>query len=175
MLIISIYYFLKIEYTLVNNMKIYLATDHAGFYLKEIVKSDLEARGFVVEDFGATSYGASDDYPDFIFPCVKQYIKETGGNFEKGFCIILGGSGTGEAIVANRIKGVRAVVCNQKDISSALEIVKLGRQHNNANVLSIGARFLDEKQALEAIKTFQTTLFEGGRHQKRVFKIDYLA
>lgn len=151
-------------------MKIYLATDHAGFYLKEIIKKDIIGRGFLVEDFGAMEYDAADDYPELIFPCVKQYIKETGGNFEKGFCIILGGSGTGEAIVANRVRGARAVVCNGND----LEIVKLGRQHNNANILSFGARFVDEKKAFEAIKLFQTTQFEGGRHQKRVFKIDYL-
>jgi ribose 5-phosphate isomerase B len=155
-------------------MKIYLATDHAGFELKEKIKQDLIARGFVVEDFGAHQYEAADDYPDFIFPCVKQYMKETSGDFAKGFCIILGGSGTGEAIVANRVKGARAVVCNQKDLKNASEIIKLGRQHNNANVLSFGARFIDENNALEIIKFFQTTQFEGGRHQKRVFKIDYL-
>lgn len=97
-------------------MKIYLATDHAGFYLKEIIKADLINRGFVVEDFGALTYEAADDYPDLILPGVKQYILgETNGDFTKGFCIILGGSGTGEAIVANRVKGARAVVCNQKD------------------------------------------------------------
>jgi ribose 5-phosphate isomerase B len=154
-------------------MKIYLATDHAGYYLKEIVKADLVDRGFVVEDFGAHSFNQTDDYPDLIYPCVKQYIKETSGNFEKGFCIILGGSGAGEAIVANRIRGVRAVVINGKTQDN-LDIVRLERQHNNANALSIGARFVDEKQALEAIKIFQTTQFEGGRHQTRVFKIDYL-
>ncbi len=154
-------------------MKIYLATDHAGYYLKEIIKADLIKRGFVVEDFGASSFKEDDDYPDFIYPCVKQYIKDTGGNFEKGFCIILGGSGTGEAIVVNRVKGVRAVILNGKTQES-LELVKLGRQHNNANVLSIGARYADEKQVLEAIKIFQTTQFEAGRHQRRVFKIDYL-
>ena len=155
-------------------MKIYLATDHAGYYLKEIVKADLMSRGFVVEDFGAHNFNESDDYPDLIYPCVKKYIKETNGNLEKGFCIIFGGSGTGEAIVANRVKGARAVVCNQKDLENALEIAKLGRQHNNANVLSFGARFVGDKQALEIIKTFQTGQFEGGRHQSRVFKIDYL-
>lgn len=155
-------------------MKIYLATDHAGYYLKEIVKADLLNRGFVVEDFGAHSFNQADDYPDFIYPCIKQYIKDTGGNFGKGFCVIFGGSGTGEAMVGNRVKGARAVVCNQKDLSNALEIVKLGRLHNNANVLSFGARFINEGQALEIIKTFQTTSFEGGRHQSRVFKIDYL-
>jgi len=154
-------------------MKIYLATDHAGFYLKEIIKADLVSRGFVVEDFGAHNFNQADDYPDFIYPCVKQYIKDTGGNFTKGFCIVLGGSGTGEGIVANRVKGARAFVFNGKTKES-LELVKLGRLHNNTNILSIGARFVEEKQVFEAIKVFQTTQFEGGRHQRRVFKIDYL-
>ncbi len=155
-------------------MKIYLAADHAGFYLKEIIKADLVNRGFVVEDFGATSFNEGDDYPDLIFPCIKQYMNDTRGNFEKGYAIVLGGSGTGEAIVANRVKGARAVVCNQKDLGNALEIVKLGREHNNANVLAFGARFVDDQQAKEAIKIFQTTQFAGGRHHTRVFKIDFL-
>lgn len=154
-------------------MKIYLATEHAGYYLKEVIKTDLIGRGFLVEDFGSYSFKQDDDYPDFIYPCIQQYMKETGGNTAKGFCIVLGGSGTGEAIVANRVKGIRAVVLNGKTVES-LELVRLGRQHNNANVLSIGARFVDEKQALEAIKLFQSTSFDAGRHQRRVFKIDYL-
>jgi ribose 5-phosphate isomerase B len=152
-------------------MKIYLATDHAGFCLKEKIKENLSERGFVVQDFGANNFDAADDYPDFIYPCVKEYLKETSGNFERGFCVVLGASGTGEAIVANRQKGARAVVCN----SPNLEIVKLGRQHNNCNVLSLGAKFINEKEAIEALKIFQTTSFEAGRHQKRVFKIDYLS
>ena len=165
-------------------MKIYLASDHAGFYLKERVKGYFDSKGFVVEDFGANHFNESDDYPDFIYPCLKQYIRETNGDFSKGFCIIFGGSGTGEAIVANRVRGARAVVFNHSEnennknisnnISNGLEIVKLGRLHNNCNVLSVGARFVNEEQILEAIKIFQTTQFEGGRHAKRVFKIDFL-
>lgn len=151
-------------------MKIFLASDHAGFYLKEKVKEDLHNRGFLVEDFGANNFDQEDDYPDFVFPCVKSFMKQTNGDTKKGFCIIFGGSGTGEAILANRFRGARAVVSN----GNGLEIVKLGRAHNNANVLSFGARFVDEKFALEAVKTFMSTPFEAGRHAKRVFTLDMI-
>lgn len=151
-------------------MRIYLASDHAGFFLKEKVKQNFLDRGFLVEDFGAKNFDEVDDYTDFIHPCVSKYIKDTGGDTKRGFCFVFGGSGTGEAIVANRIRFARAVVCN----SSNLEIIKLGREHNNCNVLSFGARFIDEKTCLEASKVFMTTGFEGGRHAKRVLKIDML-
>lgn len=151
-------------------MQIYLASDHAGFYLKEKLKADLLARGFLVQDFGAMNFEQSDDYPDFIFPCIKQMVKETGGNPGKGLAIIFGGSGTGEAIVANRVRGGRAVVFNHDNF----EIVRLGRGHNNANVLSIGARFVSEKECLEAVKIFMTTTFEAGHHAKRVLKLDMI-
>lgn len=151
-------------------MKIYLASDHAGFYLKEKIKDYFYNKGFIVDDFGAKNFDQADNYPDIILPCIKQFMKETSGNFDKGFCIVLGGSGTGEAIVSNRVRGARAVVYN----GQSPEIIRLGRQHNNCNVLSLGARFIDEKQALEAINIFQTTQFEAGRHASRVFKIDML-
>jgi ribose 5-phosphate isomerase B len=107
---------------------------------------------------------------DFIYPCIKKYLTDTNGDARLGLAVIFGGSGTGEAIVANRIRGARAVVCN----SNNLEIIKLGRAHNNCNVLSFGARFVDERFALEAIKTFMSTPFEGGRHAQRVLKIDVI-
>lgn len=151
-------------------MIIYLASDHAGFYLKEKVKQDFTDRGFLVEDFGAKNFEEEDNYVEIIAPCVKKYIKDTGGDTKKGFCIIFGGSGTGEAIVANRERFARAVVCN----SPNLELVKLGRSHNNCNVLSFGARFVDTKTCLEAVKVFMTTPFEAGRHAGRVLKIDML-
>ncbi len=153
-------------------MQIYLASDHAGFFLKEIVKNDLLKRGFLVEDFGATSYNETDDYPDFIYPCVKKYIQKTNGDLKKGIAIVFGGSGTGEAIVANKIKKARTVICNSN--FNNFEIVKLGRLHNNCNVLSIGARFLSEAEVLLSIKIFMTTVFEGGRHTKRVLKVDMI-
>lgn len=151
-------------------MKIYMASDHAGFYLKEKVKEDFQTRGLLVEDFGANDFNQEDDYPEFIYPCVKTFLDRTNGDTKKGFCIIFGGSGTGEAIVANRLRGIRAVVYN----GNPVEIVKLGRMHNNGNVLSIGARFVNEKECLEAIKIFMGTQFEGGRHTKRILKLDML-
>jgi ribose 5-phosphate isomerase B len=151
-------------------MQIYLASDHAGFYLKEKVKENFLDRGFLVEDFGARNFDEIDDYPDFIFPCVKKYIEKTNGDTVKGFAIIFGGSGTGEAIVANRVRGARAVVYN----GNSPEIVRLGREHNDTNILSIGTRFVTEKECLEAIKIFMTTSFEGGKHAKRVLKIDMI-
>lgn len=151
-------------------MIIYLATDHAGFLLKEKVKENLLDRGFLIEDFGASKFVSDDDYPDYVYPCVKNMVKNTMGDTKKGFAIVFGGSGTGEAIVSNRVRGARAVVLN----SSNIEIIKVARQHNNANVLSVGARFIDVKTLLEAVKVFMTTQFEGGRHGKRILKIDML-
>jgi ribose 5-phosphate isomerase B len=101
---------------------------------------------------------------------VKKYIEKTNGDTVKGFAIIFGGSGTGEAIVANRVRGARAVVYN----GNSPEIVRLGREHNDTNILSIGTRFVTEKECLEAIKIFMTTSFEGGKHAKRVLKIDMI-
>jgi ribose 5-phosphate isomerase B len=149
-------------------MIIYLASDHAGYFLKERIKQEYLDKGFLVEDFGAKNFDEVDDFPDFVSPCVKKFIATTNGDTKKGIAIVFGGSGTGEAIVANRIRGARAVVLN----STNMEIIKLSRAHNNANVLSVGARFVTESQCLEAIKVFTTTLFDGGRHSKRVLKMD---
>jgi ribose 5-phosphate isomerase B len=151
-------------------MQIFLASDHAGFFLKEKVKEDLKNRGFLVEDFGASQFNEADNYPDFILPCVQKYISKTNGDIKRGIAIIFGGSGTGEAILANKVRGAKTVVFN----GNSLEIVKLGRAHNNANVLSIGARFVKEEDATEAIKVFMSTPFEGGRHAKRVLALDML-
>ena len=141
---------------------IVLATDHAGFELKEHVKKFLLEKGFEIKDFGALEYDALDDYPDFIIPASK-FISEN-----KLIGIIFGGSGQGEAIAANRIKGTRAVVFyNGPD-----DIIKLSRSHNNANILSIGARFVDNQRAEEIINLWLSTTFEEGRHQKRINKLD---
>ena len=137
-------------------MKIVLATDHAGFDLKEKIKEELLNQNFEVKDFGALDYDAKDDYPDYIFPAVK-FIS----NNPDYLGIILGGSGQGEAMAANRIKGVRAAVY----YNGPKDIVKLSRQHNNANVLSIGARFLTIEEALDTINLWLETDFEGDRHQ----------
>lgn len=142
--------------------KIVLATDHAGFELKEHVKNMLLNKGIEIKDFGAYSYDSQDDYPDFILPAA-QYIADN--NF---IGIIFGGSGQGEAIAANRIKGIRAAVFyNGPD-----EIVQLSKLHNNANVLSIGARFVNQSRAEEIIDLWLSTSFEEGRHQRRIEKLD---
>ena len=144
------------------NKTIVLATDHAGFELKEHVKKFLLEKGFEIKDFGAIEYDALDDYPDFIIPASKFVSKN------KLIGIIFGGSGQGEAIAANRIKGIRAVVFyNGPD-----DIIELSRMHNNANILSIGARFVDNHRAEEIINLWLSTTFEEGRHQKRISKLD---
>ncbi len=149
---------------MLGKFKIYLGTDHAGFNSKEYTKKFLLESGLDVEDLGATSLDNNDDYPDFIKPVAKEVSKN-----KNSFGVIFGGSGQGEAIVANREKGVRAVVYNSND----LEIIKLARVHNNANILSIGARFLNEKETKEAVLLFLETEFpEEERHLRRIEKID---
>ena len=144
-------------------MKIHLATDHAGLELKEKVKLYLSDLNYEVIDHGAYEYDALDDYPDFIFPCANAVSNDPES---KG--IILGGSGQGEAVAANRVKGVRAAVFyNGPD-----EIIKLSRQHNNANILSLGARFMSEEEMYKIIEVWLSTDFESGRHQRRIEKLD---
>ena len=143
---------------------IYLGTDHAGFELKEEIKKFLVDLGLDVEDKGAMVLDPSDDYPDFVRPVAEAVANDA----ERSRGIILGGSGQGEAIVANRAKGIRAAVY----YGGPLDIVKLSRQHNDSNILSLGARFLTKEEALEAVKLFLETPFEGGRHQRRIDKID---
>ena len=144
------------------NKTIVLATDHAGFELKEYVKRFLIKKGYDIKDFGALEYDGLDDYPDFILPAAK-YISE-----HKLIGIIFGGSGQGEAMAANRIKGIRAAVFyNGPD-----EIVELSRLHNNANILSIGARFVSDQEVEKVIELWLSTDFEEGRHKKRINKLD---
>jgi len=144
-------------------MKIHLATDHAGLDLKNLIKEYLIGKGHEVTDHGAYEYDALDDYPDFIFPCAHAVAtdKESRG-------IILGGSGQGEAMAANRIKGARAVVF----YNGPAEIVKLSREHNDANILSLGARFMSETEIYDVIEMWLDEPFEGGRHQRRIEKLD---
>ena len=143
-------------------MIIALGTDHAGFELKETVKKFLEDGGYEVKDFGAYKYESTDNYPDFINP-TAQFVSE---NDAMG--IIFGGSGQGEAMAANRYKNVRAAVF----YDGPEEIIALSRQHNNANILSFGSRFIQPNRAIELIKVWLNTNFEGGRHQKRIEKLD---
>ena len=144
-------------------MKIHLATDHAGLDLKNIIKVYLTEKGHDVTDHGAYEYDSTDDYPDFIIPCAKAVSKDV---YSKG--IILGGSGQGEAMAANRIKGVRAAVF----YDGPEDIIKLSRHHNNANILSLGARFLTKQKMFEVIVIWLSESFEGGRHQRRIDKLD---
>ena len=142
-------------------MNILVSNDHAGVQLKNEVKSFLEDKGYVVENLGDNS-GESVDYPDIIHPLAKE-ISE---NKDK-IGIIMCGTGNGVSMVANKYEGVRAGLCWSK------EIAELIRKHNNANVLSLPARFISTKEALEIVQVFLETDFEdGGRHERRVEKID---
>jgi len=141
-------------------MKIAIGSDHAGFQYKEKIKEFLLKLGHDVRDFGTNS-DAAVDYPLFIRPTVEAVAR---GECERG--IVLGGSGNGEAIVANRVKGIRCALCWN------LESARLGRQHNNANVISMGERMVTLEMALEIVKVWLDTPFEGGRHQRRIDLID---
>lgn len=141
-------------------MKIAVASDHAGFEYKEKIKSYLERAGHSVHDFG-TSSADPVDYPDFIRPAALAVAR---GECERG--IILGGSGNGEAMVANRISGIRCALCWN------VESAKLARQHNDANMLSLGQRMMDQKTALAIVEAWLNTAFDGGRHVARIWKID---
>jgi len=147
-------------------MKIYLGTDHAGFELKEKIKVFLRELGYEVADQGAFKLDPADDYPDFIEIVAKMVASDP-----ESRGIIFGGSGQGEAACANRFKHVRATVFYG---GNNLDIIKLSREHNNANVLSIGARFVDEAEARSVIKLWLETAFSGAdRHIRRIAKLDY--
>jgi len=147
---------------------IYIASDHAGFELKEKIKVFLVDGGYQVEDLGNENYDENDDYPDFVTRVAKKVAESDNANTEtRG--IILGGSGQGEAMAANRIKGARATVLYNYNEN----IIKLSREHNNANILSLGARFLSGKDALSAVKLWLETPFSGEeRHARRIAKLD---
>ena len=144
-------------------MKIFLASDHAGFELKQFLSKHLTQLGYSVEDCGAYDIDSTDDYPDFIIPAARKVANETNS---RG--IIMGGSGQGEAIAANRIKGVRAAVY----YDGPIDIVKLSRSHNNANILSFGTRFISHEKAVNVLDIWLNEPFEGGRHEKRIDKLD---
>ncbi|MBR1850624.1 MAG: ribose 5-phosphate isomerase B [Bacteroidales bacterium] len=136
-----------------------IASDHAGYLLKDKVKALLEARGFEVEDFG-TNGPDSVDYPDFAHPVASAV--------EQGRCpmaILICGTGNGMQIAANKHQGVRCALCWQREIAA------LARQHNDANIMALPARFIADDEALACVETFLDTPFEGGRHQRRVEKI----
>jgi ribose 5-phosphate isomerase B len=141
-------------------MKISLGTDHAGFRYKEKVKDLLEQLGHEVTDFGTWSEEPV-DYPLFIRPAAEAVSK---GECERG--IVFGGSGNGEAMAANKVRGVRCALCWNE------ETARLSRQHNDANVLSIGERVIPEETALALVRVWLTTAFEGGRHAQRIAQLE---
>jgi ribose 5-phosphate isomerase B len=148
-------------------MKIYLATDHAGFALKEEVKKYLEEHGHEVYDCGALTLEQGDDYPHYMALASSRVQHDA--LHSPSFALIFGGSGQGEAIVANRFRHVRAIVY----AGGNLELVKLGREHNDANILSIGARFVNANEAVQAVELFLSTPFSHEeRHADRVIQID---
>lgn len=145
-------------------MKIYLGTDHAGFELKEKIKHSLTEKGLEVEDCGAFEFDKNDDYPDFISKAAKEVSINAGS-----YGIVFGKSGAGECIVANKTKGVRAILgFNKKN-------VELSRLHNDANILSLGSLFVNENLAKELIEIFLNTKFSNEeRHIRRINKIKEL-
>jgi ribose 5-phosphate isomerase B len=153
-------------------MKIYIGTDHAGYVLKEKLVSCLKGEGYEVVDMGAFGYNEGDDYPDFVVPVARAVSKDPNGS--KG--IILGGTGEGEAIAANKFPHVRAIVDYGKSkpiVDDEADIVIRSRQHNNANVLSLGVRYFTEDSMMEAVNIWLNTPFsEDERHIRRLAKID---
>ena len=141
-------------------MRIALASDHAGYRYKTLVHAWLTGRGHEVDDFGAHSE-ATVDYPDFVLPAARAVAAR---QCERG--IVFGGSGNGEAIAANKVRGVRCAVCWNEDSA------RLSRKHNDANMLSLGQRLVTEETALAIVAAWLDTAFEGGRHVARIEKLD---
>ena len=141
-------------------MRIALASDHAGFRYKAVVAAHLRELGHEVVDFGTGSEEPV-DYPDFIRPAALAVAR---GECERG--IVFGGSGNGEAMAANRVRGVRCAVAWNE------ESARLARAHNDANMLSLGQRLLTEQEALAIVDVWLATPFDGGRHQARIEKLD---
>src|SRR5882762_5297063 len=141
-------------------MKIAIGSDHAGFKYKEKIKELLQSLGHIVTDFGTHSEEPV-DYPVFIRPTAEAVAR---GEFERG--IVLGGSGNGEAIVANKVKGIRCTLC------WSLDTARWAREHNDANMLAIGQRTISAELALEIVRTWLATAFAGGRHLNRIRQIE---
>jgi ribose 5-phosphate isomerase B len=156
-------------------MKVYLASDHAGFELKQSLIEFVTALGYEVADMGPLSYTEDDDFPDFILPMAKKVAGESGS-----MGIAIGASGQGEAMAANRVKGVRAAVYygpaagDQTDAEgNVMDVLTSTRAHNNANILSIGARFVSGEDVEKAVRLWLSTPFSGDeRHVRRNAKLD---
>lgn len=163
-------------------MKVYLATDHAGFELKNKIAEFLKTEGYEAEDCGPFSYDKDDDYPDWVSKAAAKVSENP-----DSFGIVLGGSGQGEAIVANKFKNVRCALfygpmippvatdITGKTSDDPYEMLRLTREHNNANMLSLGVRFLTEQDAMRAVKLFLESKYSGEeRHARRIKKISEL-
>ncbi len=164
-------------------MKIYIGADHAGYELKETLKAYLAGSGHEVVDEGAPTFDKEDDYPDFIFPVAIAIAQNRDA---RG--IVIGGSGFGEAMCANRVKGARALVfygpmlpkttvdASGRESTDPYELIKLSRMHNNSNIISLGTRFITEDEAKKAVDIFLSTEFSGDeRHLRRIKKLDNVA
>lgn len=153
-------------------MKIFIGTDHAGYVLKEKLISFLRLQGHKVIDKGAYEYDEKDDYPDFVVPVAREVSKDP----DKVKGIILGGTGEGEAIAANRFPHVRAIVDYGEAtciVDNESNIIIRSREHNNANILSLGARYFTEETMMNAVNLWLNTPFSGDeRHVRRLAKID---
>jgi ribose 5-phosphate isomerase B len=143
-----------------DGMRIAIGSDHAGYAYKERIKRYLLERGHEVRDFGTHSQEPA-DYPVYIRPVAEAVSR---GEFERG--VVLGGSGNGEAMVANRVRGIRCALCWNA------ESARLARSHNDANMISLGQRMMPEDTALEIVRVWLETPFDGGRHERRIRMID---
>ncbi|RMB57496.1 ribose-5-phosphate isomerase [Tessaracoccus antarcticus] len=141
-------------------MRVHIATDHAAFELKNYLVEQLTRAGHDVVDHGAETYDAVDDYPMFVIPCAEAVAAEA------GIGVVLGGSGNGEQIAANKVKGIRAALAYNSDIA------RLAREHNDANIISLGGRMQSLEDAWEMVDVFLNTPFSGDeRHQRRIDQI----
>lgn len=143
-------------------MRVHISTDHAAFDTKQFLAESLRAKGYEVVDHGSLAYDADDDYPNTIIPCAEAVLAESGS-----LGIVLGGSGNGEQIAANKVKGIRAALAYN------VETATLAREHNNAQVVALGGRMHSNDEALEIVVAFLETPFsENPRHQRRLDLID---
>jgi ribose 5-phosphate isomerase B len=140
--------------------KIAIASDHAGYQLKEMLKAHLGREGYEIDDFGTASE-TEVDYPDYIRPAARSVAK---GNNDIG--IVLGGSGNGEAMVANKVRGIRCALC------WSAQSARLAKEHNNANMISIGARLVSQLEAITIVDTWLQARFQYGRHLRRIEKLE---
>lgn len=139
-------------------MRVHIATDHAAFDLKQYLIEELARLGYEVIDHGASSYDAQDDYPAYMIPCAEAVAADPGS-----LGIVLGGSGNGEQIAANKVRGVRAILAYNTDLA------RLGREHNDANVIALGGRMQPPEEGLAMVRVFLETPFsEDPRHQRRI-------